>query len=243
MFVVVDVVHAEKRVILACCHYPSARQHVVCPSARFGNDVFTGTSSEHGDVTCFGKTDRHILPFSSCRFLAVVVSRHCAFSSFSNYLLVDRSLNKSKRNVNLLVDNSMTQNNINNDDHEVTMNEDDPSSPPPTMQSNFHAFHRHMPFHFLAPDTDGVPLVTEFAHRKARQIIQLVHSIQLKDSMFQEESAEGLTGEGGKDKVNVNAGEEEEQDNDQDDNNDIDDEEHETLVRRKQEERMRLERE
>jgi hypothetical protein len=79
-------------------------------------------------------------------------------------------------------------------DDELMMSGDtvcDELQQPPTVstalpiQSNAHAFHRQLPPHFLGRN-DGVPLVTEFAHRKARQIIELVHSMQLHDGMFNE---------------------------------------------------------
>jgi len=45
-----------------------------------------------------------------------------------------------------------------------------------------HAFHSNLPPHHL--DEDGVPFVTRFAHKKARQIVQLARSIQLQPHQF-----------------------------------------------------------
>lgn len=47
---------------------------------------------------------------------------------------------------------------------------------------NPHAFHRNLPPHHF--DSDGVPFITKFAEKKARIIVELVHSIQLKESLF-----------------------------------------------------------
>ena len=80
-----------------------------------------------------------------------------------------------------------------NDDEVVLMSEDIICDEPDVssdcmalpIQSNAHAFHRQLPSHFLDQD-DGVPLVTKFAHRKARQLMELVHSMHLHDGMFNE---------------------------------------------------------
>lgn len=45
-----------------------------------------------------------------------------------------------------------------------------------------HAFHLNLPpNHF---DTDGVPYITKFAHKKARMIVDLALSIKLTEDMF-----------------------------------------------------------
>ena len=51
-----------------------------------------------------------------------------------------------------------------------------------------HAFHLNLPpNHF---DTDGVPFITKFAHKKARMIVDLALSIKLTEDMFvQDEDA------------------------------------------------------
>lgn len=46
-----------------------------------------------------------------------------------------------------------------------------------------HAFHLNLPPHFIDPD-DGIPIVTKFAARKAKQLVDLVFSIQLQTKMF-----------------------------------------------------------
>jgi Proteasome-substrate-size regulator, mid region/Domain of unknown function (DUF3437) len=51
-----------------------------------------------------------------------------------------------------------------------------------------HAFHLNLPPHFM--DEDGVPTVTRFAARKAKQLVDLVFSIQLNESMFEYHSGE-----------------------------------------------------
>lgn len=45
-----------------------------------------------------------------------------------------------------------------------------------------HAFHLNLPSHHI--DEDGVPYITKFAQDKARSILRLAHSIQLKESLF-----------------------------------------------------------
>ena len=45
-----------------------------------------------------------------------------------------------------------------------------------------HAFHLNLPpNHF---DSDGVPYITKFAHKKARMIVDLALSIKLSEGMF-----------------------------------------------------------
>jgi hypothetical protein len=50
-----------------------------------------------------------------------------------------------------------------------------------------HAFHVNLPSHHI-DDQDGVPYITKFAQDKARMIIRLAHSIQLKESLYINES-------------------------------------------------------
>lgn len=45
-----------------------------------------------------------------------------------------------------------------------------------------HAFHLNLPNHHI--DEDGVPFITKFAQDKARTILRLAHSIQLKEALF-----------------------------------------------------------
>jgi Proteasome-substrate-size regulator, mid region/Domain of unknown function (DUF3437) len=47
-----------------------------------------------------------------------------------------------------------------------------------------HAFHLNLPPHFMDP-TDGIPMVTKFAARKAQQLVDLVFTIQLNEKMFE----------------------------------------------------------
>ena len=57
-----------------------------------------------------------------------------------------------------------------------------------------HAFHRHLPPHHRHPSVgdsgspaeEGVPYVTGIAHRKARKIVELAHSLCLTESLFLE---------------------------------------------------------
>jgi hypothetical protein len=46
-----------------------------------------------------------------------------------------------------------------------------------------HAFHLNLPAHHISED-DGVPYITKFAQDKARNILKLAHSIQLKESLY-----------------------------------------------------------
>jgi hypothetical protein len=46
-----------------------------------------------------------------------------------------------------------------------------------------HAFHLNLPAHHISED-DGVPYITKFAQDKARTILKLAHSIQLKESLY-----------------------------------------------------------
>jgi hypothetical protein len=45
-----------------------------------------------------------------------------------------------------------------------------------------HAFHLNLPSHHI--DEDGIPYVSKFAQEKARNIMTLVHSIQLNESLY-----------------------------------------------------------
>ena len=45
-----------------------------------------------------------------------------------------------------------------------------------------HAFHNNLPAHYT--DSDGVSLVTKYAHRKADEFVRQVYSIRLTDGMF-----------------------------------------------------------
>lgn len=45
-----------------------------------------------------------------------------------------------------------------------------------------HAFHNNLPSHYT--DTDGVSLVTKYAHRKAEDFVRQAYSIRLNDGMF-----------------------------------------------------------
>ena len=64
-----------------------------------------------------------------------------------------------------------------------------------------HVYHWNLPSHFLDP-TDQIPLVTKFGNTKVQQLIDLIFSIQLTESMFvhtynddgeNENDAEGVT--------------------------------------------------
>jgi hypothetical protein len=63
---------------------------------------------------------------------------------------------------------------------------DDPTSAPAKTDDSTtyksHAFHLHLPPHHM--DDDGVPYITKFAQHKARNLVHLVHSIQLNESLF-----------------------------------------------------------
>lgn len=50
------------------------------------------------------------------------------------------------------------------------------------MKQATHAYHQNLPPQYF--DEEGVSLVTKFAHQKARAIVRLVHSIQLKEEMY-----------------------------------------------------------
>lgn len=53
-----------------------------------------------------------------------------------------------------------------------------------------HAFHLNLPSHHISED-DGVPYITKFAQDKARTILKLAHSIQLKESLYINNEAAG----------------------------------------------------
>jgi hypothetical protein len=61
-----------------------------------------------------------------------------------------------------------------------------------------HAFHLNLPIHHI-DDKDGLPHITKFAQDKARMIIRLAHSIQLKERLYINDddasSPEGLKGD------------------------------------------------
>ena len=65
-----------------------------------------------------------------------------------------------------------------------------------------HAFHLNLPSHHI--DEDGIPYVSKFAQEKARNIMTLVHSIQLNESLYVHASND------------VNEEEEEEEDEEED---------------------------
>ncbi len=68
----------------------------------------------------------------------------------------------------------------------TTINGDNNNSNPPvgsgTSSSSVHAYHQNLPPHYM--NDDGTCTVTKYAHRKARSIVRLVHSIQLSQDMF-----------------------------------------------------------
>jgi len=45
-----------------------------------------------------------------------------------------------------------------------------------------HAYHHNLPRHYI--DSDGIPLVTKYANKKARAVVELVRSIQLTEDSF-----------------------------------------------------------
>ena len=45
-----------------------------------------------------------------------------------------------------------------------------------------HAYHHNLPRHYI--DSDGVPLVTKYANKKARTIVELARSIRLTEDSF-----------------------------------------------------------
>lgn len=47
---------------------------------------------------------------------------------------------------------------------------------------NPHAFHRNLPPHHM--DDDGIPFISKFAEDKARKIVALAESLELKESLF-----------------------------------------------------------
>jgi hypothetical protein len=46
-----------------------------------------------------------------------------------------------------------------------------------------HAFHLNLPIHHI-DEKDALPYITKFAQDKARMIIRLAHSIQLKERLY-----------------------------------------------------------
>jgi hypothetical protein len=50
-----------------------------------------------------------------------------------------------------------------------------------------HAFHINLPPHHF--DDDGIPLITKYAYKKSRHILDLVHSLLLTEAMFDNENA------------------------------------------------------
>ena len=59
---------------------------------------------------------------------------------------------------------------------EATYSNDDPTWKHP------HAFHLNLPAHHL--DTDGIPLITKYAFKKSRHVMEVVKQLNLTEAMF-----------------------------------------------------------
>ena len=49
-----------------------------------------------------------------------------------------------------------------------------------------HAYHYNLPSHYIDKN-DGIPLVTKYAERKAKDALEIAYSIQLSEELFLEE--------------------------------------------------------
>lgn len=94
-----------------------------------------------------------------------------------------------------------------------------------------HAYHQNLPSHYI--DDDGVSKVTKYAHRKARAIVRLVHSIQLTEDLYNETAIAslGASSEGDEDDaMDVDDDDIDDDDIDDDNEEELDEFHHDTLV-------------